>query len=432
MALSKPMPANMLSPILLTLVVGSALVRREAMQTILLWLSVVVLGMLRTAQETASLQAEYEYGITHVSFFDHIASQSTQVRDYIVAQISGNLNDTPSMSVVKAMTLGDKSGLSWDLRSVYTHAGASHVLAISGMHLAIIYSILSFFFSFIPRAIIFLPHYAYEKCCVRYFRKNRKSQFTIRLMNALRYICSITPSGKTIEIACSLFIMLSLWCYAFIVGLPPSIVRATVMLSLIILSRIIKRSIRLTASLAVAALIILLFNPLTLFDIGFQLSFLAVLGIGLYYNGINSIVHLNIGVLRWFWSAISISLSAQILVTPIVIYHFAQLPCYSVLTSIVVSVTTLMIVWCGVLLIPLSTIPMLPGKTIGATICSCLLSCSVRFQNSFLAWIDGLPYSYVSDIHISLAQTALAYVMIACVTILLRILTRARSKAPLD
>lgn len=139
-------------------------------------------------------------------------------------------------AIIEAMTTGNKQALSRELRQQYSKAGVSHILALSGYHLTLIYALLEFF-----------------------------------LM------------GRIVQIKwrwiTNIIILLCLWAFAFITGMPPSLLRATIMCSILILSKIFYRNNLSLNSLALAAFIMLTINPLQLFDVGFQLSFTSMLGI---------------------------------------------------------------------------------------------------------------------------------------------------------
>lgn len=220
-----------------------------------------------------------------------------------------------ALGVLSAMTLGDKRDLSPEVRAAYSDAGASHVLALSGLHVGVIYGI----FAFVFRKLL---------------RRHR-----------LRWLCDVLTVA-------------ALWLFAMLVGLPVSVVRAVAMCTLYVFARWVSDG---SASslhvLSLTALLMLLVRPLWLFDVGFQLSFMAMVAILCVepYLEEFSRRHRLHPIWGYLVGLLCMSLAAQFGTAPLVLYHFGTFPTYFLLTNMVVvpglSVLLLMsIVWWVLLL----------------------------------------------------------------------------------
>lgn len=214
-------------------------------------------------------------------------------------------------AVVAAMTLGDKSAMTSELKDVYAISGASHVLALSGLHLGIVYVLLS----------LLVP-------------------------------------GRRWRFATQLLAVFGIWAFALLVGLPSSVVRSAVMITTYALLSIAHRGRPSLNALALAALIILLVNPYSLFDVGFQLSFAAMLAILLLLPLMESYVSsewlLSHPVWRWLWGLASVSVAAQAGTAPLVAYYFGRFSTWFLLTNLVVIPATTLILYMALaaLLVP--------------------------------------------------------------------------------
>jgi competence protein ComEC len=196
------------------------------------------------------------------------------------------------LSLLKAVCLGDRSLLSDDLRQAYAEAGGMHLLAVSGLHVGLVWWVLQYMTGWMSLI----------------FRKGRQQ---IMLVLGL------------------------LWFYAFITGFSSSVCRSVTMFSLFSVSRMKgERSQPLNVIFASAFLLVLI-NPPRLMDPGFQLSYAAITGIVAFHPLALRLVRVKNRVLRWIWEAASVSLAAQLTTAPLVIYYFHQIPIYSLITSLI-------------------------------------------------------------------------------------------------
>ena len=196
-------------------------------------------------------------------------------------------------AVVAAMALGDKSALSRELKETYAVTGASHVLALSGLHLSIIYMLLSLLVV------------------------NRRWQMFSQV-----------------------FIVVNIWVFVFLVGMSVTVVRAAVMVSVYALLSLGHRDKMSVNSLAFTAIVMLIVKPVSLFDAGFQMSFAAVFAILVLVPLFDRVFPegflMSHRVVKWLWALVVVSLAAQIGTAPLVWYHFGRIPLWSVLTNVVV------------------------------------------------------------------------------------------------
>lgn len=272
--------------------------------------------------------------------------------------------DSQAYAVVAAMTLGEKSALSRELKNVYSVTGASHILALSGLHLGIIYVMLS---SLLPR---------------------RRS----RLFGQAAIVVAI-------------------WAYALMVGMSPSVVRAATMFSVYAMVSLLNRDRMSLNTLSLAAVVMLCLNPLCLWDVGFQMSFLAVLGIFVFYPSVYNVFAggcvSRFALFRWFWGMAAVSIAAQLCVAPLVMYYFGSFPCYFLMTNMVAIPMATIIIYCAFLMFLFSPLPVMQGWVADA------LFAFASWLNEFLGFVSALPGASVDGISVNKLQLALMYVFLA-------------------
>ncbi|SEI95021.1 competence protein ComEC [Dyadobacter koreensis] len=213
----------------------------------------------------------------------HAWSQNVSV--WSDRQFRENLKDDRAYGLVKAMLLGRRDDLRTEQVDDYTMSGTVHILSVSGMHVAIIFLVLSFLLGWIKRL----------------------------------------KGGKYLYLTA---IMLFLGFYALVTGLPPSVQRATLMCIVFVVAEVFVRKHNTMNILALSALIILLFDPQALFDVGFQLSYLAMAGIFLFYKPVESLWMPGKWIWKYIWQISALSFAAQIATFPLSLYYFHQFPFY--------------------------------------------------------------------------------------------------------
>ncbi|MDR0332524.1 MAG: ComEC family competence protein [Dysgonamonadaceae bacterium] len=277
--------------------------------------------------------------------------------------ISGN-----EFGVLAALTLGYREELSQDLRASYQAAGVAHVLAVSGMHVGIIFIVLDFMLGFM----------------------NRKR--STRILKAL-------------------IIITFLLFYSFITGLPPSVVRSAMMLSIVVISRVVSRKTDTYNTVFLCAFFMLIYNPYYLFDIGFQMSYLAVLGIVFYQSKFQDIWKTRNKLLKPLWALLTVSLAAQLVTTPLSLYYFNYFPNYFWISNIIIvpMVSWVIYLACGLFLV--YQIPVV--NELVAT----LLTFVLRLTNDIIIFVHHLPYSQIENIWLDGWQLGIICLIIAILTI---------------
>ena len=246
--------------------------------------------------------------------------EALEVRERLESQMVklGMVDDT--LAIMAAMTLGDRTHLNRETRDIYAVAGASHLLALSGLHLGIIVGLL----------LAWLNGWL--------------------LMSRWR-----KPLGVSI--------IVFIWLYAFIAGLPTSLVRAALMTSFFVFASLLRHGSAPIHFLVLTIVVMLLWRPVFLFDAGAQLSCLAVAGILLIYRPLYlwafehwrfQIFWLERYHLLWPVRIVAVSLCAQLLSWPLVAYYFHQLPTYGVVMSVVLIPLTTLILYLFFIILLLS------------------------------------------------------------------------------
>lgn len=265
--------------------------------------------------------------------------------------------------VVAAMTLGDKKAVDKDTKETYRVAGASHILALSGLHLMIIYSVITL------------------------------------LVGWMRF-----------RLLSQVIIILAIWAFALLTGLSPSVTRSAAMISIYALLSLGYRERMSVNTLAFVAIVMLVISPQMLYDVGFQLSFMAVLSIVLWHPLLNSLIPPHIQQRhRWLsslWGLITVSTAAQIGTAPLVAYYFGRLPVWFLLSNFIV--------------IPLATVVLYLTLTLvvvswwswAASLVAKALTMVVVMMERSLAWVGALPYSSIDGIQLSVLRVYLIYIII--------------------
>ncbi len=216
-----------------------------------------------------------------------------ELRSILLNKFQENGLKGQALGIVSALVLGDKQFLDKQTKSDYADAGAMHVLAVSGLHIGIVYLFLTSFFNLLTG------------------RKRRKLLETV-------------------------IILLGIWFFAFISGLSISVIRSAIMFTVLAIGGLFKRNISVYNTIAFSAFVLLLYYPTYLFDIGFQLSYIAVLGIVVFYPTVNNWFAFKSKIATALWELTAVSLVAQIVTLPLVLFSFHQIPLYGILSNLFV------------------------------------------------------------------------------------------------
>ncbi|WP_299577924.1 ComEC/Rec2 family competence protein [uncultured Sunxiuqinia sp.] len=302
--------------------------------------------------------------------------QAEHLRSTMINLLRSYIKNKESLQVISALTLGYRKELSPETRSYFASTGAMHVLAVSGLHVGMIYLFLSSLLGFLKRS--------------RFGR--------------LFYVLAIG---------------LLLWFYALLTGFSPSVQRATVMFSFILIGSSLQRPAAIYNSIAASAFILLLFNPNLLFEVGFQLSYAAVTSIVFFFPRLESLAKPRHKLTKKLWQLFCVSLAAQLGTFALSIYYFNQFPVYFWLSNFLVIPAAYLILGGTFLFFIFSPISYL------AEILASLVS-TITFATTFLLrQIEQLPFSLIENISLSSPQLLLLLTMGGCLLFFIKLKRKA-------
>ena len=285
------------------------------------------------------------------------------VRDKLAFQLSQSL-DNEVLGVANALLLGDKQLLSAEVRTHFSNAGAMHVLAVSGLHVGIVLYLLMFILSRFPRVL------------------SKRSAVIIAVV--------------------------VIWVYAGVTGFSPSVIRASFMFSMLVLAQLSGRNFNAMNVLFFTAFVLLAFNPLLIYDIGFQLSYLAMVGIFLLYPLVSTLFYIENKWIRKLWEGTAVGISAQALTVPLTLYYFHQFPNYFILTNIGMMIFSGVLLGVGLLFFAVQWSSYLLIAV------GWILKIGLLFMLYFVQVIDWIPGSVAKGFTLSSSLLSLIYFLIIC------------------
>lgn len=291
---------------------------------------------------------------TGINTAPSLVLQAEQFREKLLNIYRNQKFEKNELEILSALTLGYKRELDPETKRIFSNSGAMHVLAVSGLHVGIVFWVISILFGFL------------------------RNQNTGRI-----FFIFIT--------------IVVLWVYAFITGLSPSVMRAATMFSIFVVGENINRKSNSYNSLAASALFLLLINPNNLFEVGFQLSYSAVFGILFFQPKFSKLFRIKNKILKFIWSLITISIAAQIATFPLTSFYFNQFPTYFLLTNLVVIPAAMLLIPLGISLLVFSKIPIM------SSLISKTLQLVISFCYNILSQIEQFPSS-VQEISIQPIQ----------------------------
>jgi len=284
------------------------------------------------------------------------------LRNHFGSLIEAHVKSKQETAIAKALILGIRDGLDQDTKRSYSASGAMHVLAVSGLHVGIIIVIISFL--------------------LRPIAKNKV--------------------GKIIS---SVISIIFLWVFAFVTGLSPSILRAVTMFSIIIIGQMFYSRPSIYNSLALSAFVLLFYNPNFLFSVGFQLSYIAVLGIVYIYPLIHNSYTFDNWLFEKMWAITCLSIAAQLATFPLTLYYFHQFPVYFLISNLLVIPAAFLIMSLGIALIVFGFTPL-------AALIGMVLQKLIYALNAVVSFIEKLNFSLIDWLYLSPLQTISIYLMI--------------------
>ncbi len=287
-----------------------------------------------------------------------------RVREKILAILRNFIHGEKESGLAEALLVGYRGDLDRELVRSYANTGVVHIIAISGLHLALIYGLL--------------------KTITNPLRRLRFGKFTTMIL-----------------------IIASLWFFSFLSGASPSVLRSAVMFSFLLIGELVSKHSSIYNTLSASAFLLLCFNPFWLWDLGFQLSYLAVLSIVIFYKPVYHSIFLASKIPALVWQSIAVTLSAQILTVPICILQFHQFPVYFLPTNLFAVPWSSLILIGAILLCCISSIPVMAGF-IGN-----LLSKAIWLLNSYIETSSNWPCSIWDHLQINWLQAIAMYLFIA-------------------
>lgn len=290
-------------------------------------------------------------------------SKMYKVRDYVLQTLRKNIRGDQETSVAEALLIGYRDDLDRDLVQAYSNTGVVHIIAISGLHLGLIYWLL---------LILLKP------------------------LDKIKRIKWLKP----------VLAVVFLWIFSLLTGAGASVLRSAVMFSFIAGGEVIGRKGNIFNSLAASAFALLCYNPFFLWDVGFQLSYAAVLSIVLFMKPIYNWFVFENKLLDKAWQLNAVTLSAQILTLPLAMYHFHQSPNLFFITNFIAVPLSSAILFGEILLMSISFIPFISNLTGFA------LTYLLKWMNQFIIWTDHFSFSVTDGIMHTPLQTISLYLFI--------------------
>ncbi|MGN8069235.1 ComEC/Rec2 family competence protein [Mucilaginibacter sp. SG564] len=286
-----------------------------------------------------------------------------KLRQQMVVLFKQKMHDPDAIAVASTLILGYKTDLSNDVLQAYSKTGTIHVLSVSGAHVAIIYLLM---------------------------------QWMLGFLNRYKY-------GRHLKM---MVMILLISYYAMLTGFSPAVCRAAVMIGMVIIGNTFVRHINMLNILAISALLLLLYNPFFITDVGFQLSYLSVAGL----------IVLQPMVYQWFqfknkwidklWALCSVSVAAQVITFPLSAYYFHQFPVYFLFSNLLIIIPTMVIMYSGIAYLLLAWEPWL------STALAWVLEQSILLMNKALGIIEHAPFASINKIWFSTAEYLLCYAFI--------------------
>ena len=299
-----------------------------------------------------------EKDINHFQQFIFVAREG--ILNILRSKISSGKDE---LGIAEALLIGYTNDLDKDLVQAYSNTGVVHIIAISGMHLGLIYVMLVWIFAKMP------------------------------LINR----------SKIVQV---ILILCCLWLFSLLTGAAASVTRAAVMFTFITVGANFKRRSSIYNSLAASAFVMLCYNPFFLWDVGFQLSYLAVIGIIIFQKPIYNWFYIKNKWIDNTWKLLAISLSAQVLTFPVCIYYFHQFPNLFLITNLIAVPLSSLVLYAEIGLVALYGIPV-AGAWLGK-----ITGWLVWLMNHVILWISRSPFAVWDGIHATTLSTLVLYALV--------------------
>ncbi len=278
------------------------------------------------------------------------------IRDYILRP--------KEQGLAEALLIGYKDDLDQALVQSYTNTGVVHIIAISGMHIGLIYGL-------------------------------------------LMLLCKPLRRKKKFRLLTGLIVITGIWLFSIMAGGGPSVLRSALMFTCIVEASMLNRKTNIYNTLSISAFILLCIDPFWLWDVGFQLSYSAVLSIIIFFRPIYNWFYFKNRILDFIWKMNAVSLAAQVLTVPLSIYHFHQFPPWFLLTNFLAIPLSSVIILGEIALVAIA------WWTHGAMFCGKLVTWMMWLMDSWIEAIEKFWFSLWDGLQVTVWQTILLYIFIA-------------------
>jgi len=295
------------------------------------------------------------------------------LRKRFLGVLQKQLPNADNYAVGAALLLGYKADLSQEVRAAYAETGAMHVLAVSGLHVGLIFLFVNFL---------------------------------------LGLVKSDHKYWKTTKVG---LLLLAIWSFALLTGASSSVMRASVMFSFFIVGKALHRNSNVYNTLAASAFCMLLWNPYLLMDVGFQLSYLAVLGIVAFQPKFYAFWSPDNRLVDFAWKLTTVSLAAQVMTFPISLLYFHQFPMYFWLSGLVVIPAAYLILGSGFLLFITEALGLFTVDWLGM-----ILNNIIQVVNTSIFWMQKIPGGLVQGFWLSSLDVVLLYGIILAIIVAFR------------
>ncbi len=277
---------------------------------------------------------------------------------------------TDVLAIINALLLGQRQDISPEIYNNYVNAGVIHILAVSGLHVGIIFLILNWLFKPLHR-------FKYGKHLIK-----------------------------------PLLIILILWSFAFVAGLSPSVTRAVTMFSIVTCAQFLKRPTNIYNTISISIFLMLLVKPIYLFDVGFQMSYLAVLAIVSVQPMLYKLWKTPNLVIDKFWQILTVTIAAQLGVAPLGLFYFHQFPGLFFISNLVIIPVLGIILGLGIFVIFLALLDSLPE------VIAEVFSFIIDTLNAFIVWVAQFETFLLKDVSFSLYHLLVSYLVLISVIFL--------------
>jgi competence protein ComEC len=299
-----------------------------------------------------------------------IIEYSICARQWADKVIERNVDGSREQATTSALVLGLMDGLDTELIGAYAATGSLHVLSVSGLHVGIIYWLL---------LLLFKP-----------LEKTTRGKWALAILSVV-----------------------ILWAYAFVTGLSPSVLRAVTMFAFVAIAKPWNQRTNIYNTLAVSAFCLLFYEPYLMMSVGFQLSYLAVIGIVYLQPFLSRVWEPKQWLWNNVWQIVCVSIAAQLATVSIGLLYFHQFPVYFLVANLFVIPISFIVLIIGIVLIALGAVPSI------ALVVGILLTWSVKLLNGCVIQMEKLPFSLIDNVNITAIQCWLLMVLIISIVLML-------------